>query len=847
MSQDDDNIGNSSIKLNNVSKPSQNLLQIWIQKHADLLANERKVEQDEARLLLSNCPPKQLERHGLAILGLGVLSISVGLGGKTLIELERPIAFHSSSTFPPHQLRPGDIVQIEDNGLDPTQQGGKSAKSKSAKSKSNDGDANHAADQGLGGVVFRVTDTKIIVAASSKGLDPSDLPPRIRVVKVANDSTFDRMEWTLTRLAKALNISVKTAKRNFDAESSDEEDGKTEAAGQDSAVIPSTSNSSGPPSTLISALVGQTAPKWKDWPEEEELRLFNENLNASQIKAIKFALSANDFALIHGPPGTGKTTAVAEMVLQLAVVHQKRVLVCGASNLAADNLLERILCKGGDVLKRSHIGITRIGHPARVLQSLMTATLDYQSQHSSEGELVKDVRKELESALSSMRPKDSAAGNKSTSYRGQASSKSQKLRGSERKEKREEIKLLRKEFRKRERGLLRAVLQRASIVVCTCHGAGAKQLDGIDFDVVVIDEACQAIEATCWTPIMKAKQNGKLILAGDHLQLPPTVKGYRHSQFKKHIGKSNETKKGSDSTEAAKAGNEDTANGSGAEEEEEEEQYTSKEDIKRTRLRPPQSLETTLFSRLLGMYGQGCKALLDTQYRMNEEIMQFPNSALYENRIKAHESCAKIRLAEVEDYDAGQSEEEEETNNAPIVFYDTAGCEMYESQQSEDDASSGGKASIFQFDSRANLHEVELVVQHVELLIKNGLAPEKISILSPYNLQVSALADRLRGSKTSKDSKDTIRSAMEKVMIGSVDSMQGMENEVVIVSLVRSNEQRSVGFLAEKRRLNVAMTRAKRQLCIVGDSDTIAGAGDEYLKDWMNFLEENAMIEPVIV
>lgn len=864
MSQDDitaEHVGSTSksIKLNSISKPSQNLLQLWIQKHADLLASERKVEQDEARLLLSNCPPKQLERHGLAILGLGVLSLSVGLGGKTLIELERPAAFHSSATFPPHQLRPGDIVQIEDHSIDPTQ-GGKVAKGKATKSKTNDGDANHNSDQGIGGVVFRVTDTKIIIAASNKGsggqkdggLDPNDLPARIRVVKVANDSTFDRMEWTLTRLAKVLNVSVKTAKRSFDAESSDEEDERV-GLDQDSVVTSSTSVINGQPSTLVSSLMGQSIPRWTEWPKEEELRLFNENLNSSQINAIKFALTAKDFALIHGPPGTGKTTAVAEMVLQLAIVHQKRVLVCGASNLAADNLLERIISKGGDVLKRSHIGITRIGHPARVLQSLMTATLDYQSQHSSEGELVKDVRKELEAALSSMRPKESAAGNKSTSFRGQASSKSQKLRGSERKEKREEIKLLRKEFRKRERGLLRAVLQRASIVVSTCHGAGAKQLDGMEFDVVVIDEACQATEATCWTPILKAKPDGKLILAGDHLQLPPTVKGYRHSQFKKHKGDAKAGKEGKDDEQVKSDDDNMAADKSGTEEEVEVEQYTPTQTIKRTRLRLPQSLETTLFSRLLGIYGQGCKALLDTQYRMNEEIMNFPNSALYENKIKAHESCAKIRLTDLEGYnvdskDANSVEEDDETDNAPIVFYDTAGCEMYESQQSEGDESNGGKANIFQFDSRANLHEVELVAQHVELLIKNGLAPEKISILSPYNLQVSALADRLRGSNAGgSTTKDSIKIAMEKVTIGSVDSMQGMENECVIISLVRSNEQRSVGFLAEKRRLNVAMTRAKRQLCIVGDSETIGEAGDEYLKHWMTFLEENAMIEPVIV
>ena len=338
-------------------------------------------------------------------------------------------------------------------------------------------------------------------------------------------------------------------------------------------------------------------------------------------------------------------------------------------------------------------------------------------------------------------------------------------------------------------------------------------------------------------------------MAGDHLQLPPTVKGYRHSQFKMQKGK-----EGGQVQEVNNA-DEEAASESGVEDEEVEEKYTpTPQIIKRTRLRPPKSLETTLFSRLLGMYGQGCKALLDTQYRMNEEIMKFPNSTLYENKIKAHESCAKIRLIDVEGYNISAKDansiEEDDTDNTPIVFYDTAGCEMYESQQNEDDGNNGGKASIFQFDSRANLHEVELVAQHVELLLKNGLSPEKISILSPYNLQVSALADRLRGNKTSSDrqvTKDAIRIAMEKVTIGSIDSMQGMETEVVIISLVRSNEERNVGFLAEKRRLNVAMTRAKRQLCIVGDSDTIAGSGDEYLKQWMTFLEENAMIEPVIV
>lgn len=232
--------------------------------------------------------------------------------------------------------------------------------------------------------------------------------------------------------------------------------------------------------------------------------------------------------------------------------------------------------------------------------------------------------------------------------------------------------------------------------------------------------------------------------------------------------------------------------------------------------------------------------------------MSFPNEALYQGKIKADESCAKIRLRDLESFHAAtktsqSGEGEEEADDAPIVFYDTAGCEMYESQQSlHSDGDGSRKASLALLDSRANAHEVELVAQHVQLLVQRGLPPDRISVLSPYNLQVSALADRLRGSG-SGNAGDKNRISLESIVVGSIDSMQGMENDVVILSLVRSNDQRSVGFLAEHRRLNVAMTRAKRQLCIVGDSETISSAGDEYLKRWMTFLEEHALIEPVIV
>jgi DNA polymerase alpha-associated DNA helicase A len=485
-----------------------------------------------------------------------------------------------------------------------------------------------------------------------------------------------------------------------------------------------------------------------------------------------------------------------------------------------------------------------------VLKSLITRTLDYQAQISEEGGLVKDVKKELEEALSSLQPKE-AAGNKSTSKRGQASTKG-KLSTSERRAKREEIRLLRKEYRKRERGLVKSVIQKASIVVATCHGAGGRQLNGMQFDAVVIDEACQATEVSCWIPVLLAKADGKVILAGDHLQLPPTVKGYRHSQAKKPKtqAKAKEKLKQGKSKEEETSPEEKTngQNGASVETEENEDGEEADDDIeaafsklstrgKKTTLRTPRSLETTMFSRLLGLYGPGCKALLDVQYRMNEEIMQFPNTALYEGKIRADASCANIRLADFPNYaskdDAADDEEDEEDlQTSPLVFYDTVGSEMFESKAADD-----GSTFTFQSESKSNINEIEIVCRHVELLLSKGLESSRITILSPYNLQVRMISDHLR----------SLNSALYgDITVGSIDSMQGMEAEVVILSLVRSNQQRQVGFLAEKKRLNVAMTRAKRQLCIVGDSGTIGEANDDYLKSWMTFLEEHALIEPVL-
>lgn len=215
--------------------------------------------------------------------------------------------------------------------------------------------------------------------------------------------------------------------------------------------------------------------------------------------------------------------------------------------------------------------------------------------------------------------------------------------------------------------------------------------------------------------------------------------------------------------------------------------------------------------------------------------MTFPNEALYESQLKAHESNCSIRLFDLENYEVARPETEEEEKDdvrlAPIVFIDTAGSDMFETSASASD----DVDSIVGRESKTNVHEVELVHAHVETLLQAGLRPSQIGVLSPYSAQVSLLADRLSGFRDAASG--------ERVEIGTVDGMQGRENEAIVISLVRSNEEGNVGFLAEKRRLNVAMTRPKRQLCVIGDSTTCRDSGDEYLGRWMDHLEENALVD----
>ncbi|EIW65924.1 hypothetical protein TREMEDRAFT_72495 [Tremella mesenterica DSM 1558] len=710
--------------------PSDPTLTTFFDKHASLLKLERDTEEEQTKLLNSNCPPTLLERRGLALGGLGVKGVNTGLGGKTLMQLCRPSAYHTDLKLPTHTFR--------------------------AKMKQKDKD-----EGSVEGIVYRVTGETVTIAVD--GTKEIDLPERLRLLKLANSVTFDRMDKTLERLRKLVLPSQGESPTNaFNM-------------------------------SLINCLLGKQQPTWLDEipprldqeTKQEELMFFGEKLNEVQKEAIRFCLKAEYVACIHGPPGTGKTHTLVELIFHLlsrpaspSSSLPPRILVTTPSNLALDNLLLRLHALAqhppySSVLPRG--SILRIGHPTRVHRDLVSETLDYRAANGEDGSLLRDIGKELDGHLGDLARKKGERG---------------AVKGKERGKKWEEIRELRKEYRQREGKVVTNVVNRAMVVLATCHSAGSRQLANTIFDVCIIDEATQAVEAVCWVPILKSK---KVILAGDPQQLRPTIMSKPGKTVKQPIIAPSPEEIATISTELTKV------------------------DIARPTLTPPRTLETTLFDRLERLYGPGIKQVLQVQYRMNAHIASFPSSALYEGKLVADQSVALHTLLDLPDVKADEPDAKE-TLGETVVFFDTAGCEYYEKDEGGDNGLGEG--------SKMNENEAVVVDKWARRLIASGISPADIGIITPYQAQVSLLSSMLRDD-------------FPEMTIGTVDGLQGQEREVIILSLVRSNSTGEVGFLGEYRRLNVAMTRAKRQLCVVGDSDTV-GKGSKYLKSWMTWLEANA-------
>lgn len=539
-------------------------------------------------------------------------------------------------------------------------------------------------------------------------------------------------------------------------------------------------------STFVQVLFGKSSPSPIPANLNDELGTLHwhsDSLNAPQKEAIKFAMASREIALIHGPPGTGKTTAIIELILQL-LKQDLKLLVCGPSNISVDNIVER--------LAPHKVPMVRLGHPARLLPSVLNHSLDVLTKTSEAAALVQDIRKEMDDKQGSIR---------------------KTRNGRERKAIYGEIKELRKEYRERERGCVDNLVRGSKVVLSTLHGAGGYQLRQAHFDVIIIDEASQALEAQCWVPLLSAK---KAVLAGDHLQLPPTIKSLNS---KVAAGSMADKSK----VEAKQHGERESQNEDHSNEAKiEKVDGVQKEDKpkKPTKQKAPEAtLETTLFDRLLHLHGSDIKRMLTIQYRMNERINAFPSRELYESKLIAHESVAHHHLSELKNI------EESDDTREPLIFYDTQGGDFPEKPEDEEELGKKAKRSLTA-ESRSNEMEAAVVVSHLRKLTTAGVKNENIAVITPYNAQLALLSASLK-------------EAYPGLELGSVDGFQGREKEAVIVSLVRSNEAREVGFLSEKRRLNVAMTRPRRQLCVVGDSETIS-KGSGFLARWMKYLEDES-------
>ena len=434
--------------------------------------------------------------------------------------------------------------------------------------------------------------------------------------------------------------------------------------------------------------------------DKEESPL-DDGLNETQLQAVRLALSARDVALIHGPPGTGKTTTVVELIRR-AVRRGQKVLACAPSNLAVDNMLERLLAAGTRAV--------RLGHPARVLPQLRASTLDLLVE---EHEDVRLAHKLIKDAMRLFRRADRYTRAKPAP--------------GEKREMRQEAKRLIEDARRLENQAVEHILDQADVLCATTTALDDGLLGDRRFDLAVIDEACQSTEPGCWIPLARCE---KVVLAGDHCQLPPTI-------LSKEAG--------------------------------------------------AQGFGVSLFERLMKLHGREFARRLTVQYRMHEAIMDFSSREFYDGQLSA-DAAVKAHLL----HDLSHVAQSPLTE-LPVEFIDTAGAGYDEELEPDGE-------------SRRNPQEAELTIRKVRALLDGGLEPREIAVISPYSAQVRLLRELL---------------SVPGLEIDSVDGFQGREKEAIVISLVRSNAACELGFLGELRRMNVALTRARRKLLVIGDSATL--------------------------
>ena len=489
------------------------------------------------------------------------------------------------------------------------------------------------------------------------------------------------------------------------------------------------------------------------------------------ISTIHLALSHTLNILLLFRHSTGKTTTLTALIRRAVLQYGWRVLVTAPSNVAVDNILAKLVASENSTKStakqqstKSRLRVVRLGHPARLQAAILPYSLEAQVQSADGTELVADVRRELQHYL------------QIASYSKQA--KPSKHSPAVRATARREIRALRAELRQREQDVVRDILQRAHVVLATTVGAAAKILKNAaeePFDLVVIDEAAQALEASCWIPILQGK---RLVLAGDHCQLPPTiqssdpavVQGLGRTLFERTLHLYGDAELSNDQT----------------------------------------SMDETVSNTIENKSQGKVSRMLKVQYRMNQRIADWASRALYGGQLQTHESVAQQTLAGMVKL---SDEGDDDDLKTPLLLIDTAGCALHEQTNAAG--------------SRFNEGEAQIVRRHLVKLIERGVTPPQIAVITPYNGQVELLRNLLLPDYPTLE-------------IRSVDGFQGGERPVVVLSLVRSSARGGmdgIGFLKDDRRLNVAVTRAQRHCCVVADSETVSQSS--FVKVLLGWIEEH--------
>jgi ATP-dependent RNA/DNA helicase IGHMBP2 len=468
---------------------------------------------------------------------------------------------------------------------------------------------------------------------------------------------------------------------------------------------------------LINVLAGGSKPTFNtNIPKYE-----NPRLNSKQNEAVNKILQANELAVVHGPPGTGKTTTLVQAIRAIIDRGEKQVLVVAPSNTAVDLLSEKLSEEGLNVL--------RVGNPTRVSERLLSLTLDSRMAEHPTSKEIKRLKKQA------------------SEFRDMAHKYKRQFGKAEREQRKAlftEVHKILKDVDRMEQYIIDDVTGKAQVVAATLVGASHYTVRDLRYNTVIIDEAGQALEPACWIPILKGK---KVILAGDHQQLPPTIK----------------------SEEAARGG-----------------------------------LRDTLLEKCVRLHPESV-VLLQEQYRMHEHIMSYSSKVFYQGLLRAHDSVAN-HLVHAE--------------QLPVEFVDTAGCGFDEKLENT---------------AISNPEEAAFLIKHLTQLLQSisehykGQPAPTIAVISPYREQVHVLRDLLAHAPD-------LQPYLDKIAINTIDGFQGQERDMVYISMVRSNAEGVIGFLSDIRRMNVAMTRARKKLVIVGDSATLSRL--PFYTDFIAYTEE---------